>query len=171
MLTSFDEFQKEKMKRNMFDVNFYTVIYRIFKIERLLEVFNKEQLTLVKPKLWDDPFENYLLKAECIDEKGVKISLEELQEALYGQCWTSKSEADWMWRAYTPNKNGVKVKTTVGKLLNEINRINEESQRLDYFIGKVKYYKEKEIKELFNNPNNVEEHLLDPTGEKIQNHC
>ena len=35
-------------------------IYRIFTIDRLIEMFDEKVNTLVKPELWDDPFENFL---------------------------------------------------------------------------------------------------------------
>lgn len=33
-------------------------IYRIFSFSRLKDIFNERKMRLVKPKKWDDPFEN-----------------------------------------------------------------------------------------------------------------
>lgn len=38
-------------------------IYRIFSFDRLTEMFNERKITLLKPKKWDDPFENFILKS------------------------------------------------------------------------------------------------------------
>jgi len=48
------------MKNNLIfldDKDLDKPIYRIFSFSRLKEIFDTNQLTLVKPKLWDDPFE------------------------------------------------------------------------------------------------------------------
>jgi hypothetical protein len=38
-------------------------IYRVFKVNRLIEMFKTKKLVVVKPELWDDPFENFLIKS------------------------------------------------------------------------------------------------------------
>lgn len=90
--------------------DYSTKIYRIFSTNRLIELFEKKENALVKPELWDDPFENFILK---IPEKGSKSKP---NKRGYGQCWTLNFESDAMWRIYSPDKNGVRIQTTIRKL-------------------------------------------------------
>ena len=90
-------------------------IYRIFSFQRLKEIFDEQKLTLVKPKLWDDPFENFILNSTGILPDGRCCSFA-FRDHYYGQCWSLNKERDAMWRIYSPNKDGVKVHTTIRKL-------------------------------------------------------
>ena len=47
------------MRKDEFDKH----IFRVFTVDRLLEVFKDRKLTLVNPKKWDDPFENHIMNA------------------------------------------------------------------------------------------------------------
>lgn len=125
-------------------------IYRVFTIQRLLEAFEEEKLTLVRPSLWDDPFENYLMKAQGKMEDGNTISIS-FRNDFYGQCWTKTIESDALWRIYAPEKNGVKVKTTPRKLLTALLTQNPQPHNINLtcFIGNVAYYKRDELKGFF----------------------
>ena len=48
-------------------------IYRTISFSRLVEMFETKQNTLLSPSLWDDPFENFILKAP-FDLNGEKVS-------------------------------------------------------------------------------------------------
>ena len=138
-------------------------IYRVFNITRLLELFNTNKNTLVRPKLWDDPFENYILKSTGITSDGEKLSFG-FQKDLYGQCWTLERESDAMWRIYSPDKLGVRVRTTVRKLHDSLYSKVSFNSELSAFIGKVLYkpqnYMVKQIKNRFE----MQEQLLDTSG-------
>ena len=41
-------------------------VYRIIKTTRLFEFLKTGENVLVKPELWDDPFENFILKSHFI---------------------------------------------------------------------------------------------------------
>ena len=60
-------------------------VYRVFPIERIIEIFGTRKNTLVKPILWDDPFENFLFQQENL---GTKWKFNHYRERFYGQCWT-----------------------------------------------------------------------------------
>src|SRR5215211_4029195 len=70
-------------------------IYRVFSLERLLELISSKQNVLVKPLLWDDPFENFILRATAKYE-GRNVHFE-AKDFLYGQCWSLNEESDAMW--------------------------------------------------------------------------
>lgn len=118
-------------------------IYRVFGIQRLLEMFSSENNTLVKPALWDDPFENFILTL-AIQASPNPNSYVVAKDGFFGQCWSMLRESDAMWRIYSPDKNGVKVRTTVGKLFDSL--CNAPEKRGESFIGKVFYKKDAELR-------------------------
>ena len=120
-------------------------LYRIFSKKRFLEVVQDRQNPLVKPRLWDDPFENFFLRSEISDPSGNKISIEGLAEDWYGQCWTLNEDTDAMCRIYSHEKNGIKVRTTIRKLFESFYDATDHYAALKFFIGMVKYQKEAEI--------------------------
>ena len=113
-------------------------IHRIFSLERFFQVLYKKQLTLVKPHLWDDPFENALLKSQFKTASN-ETAFFEAHDSVYGQCWTRHVESDAMWRIYSPHKNGVRLQTTPRKLLAALQANIHEYPELCGFIGNVSY--------------------------------
>lgn len=113
-------------------------IYRVFNVTRLLELFKTQQNTIVRPRLWDDPFENYILKSIGVTSDGEKVNFG-FQNDLYGQCWTFERESDAMWRIYSPDKLGVRVRTTVQKLHESLFSQTVHNAELSAFLGKVLY--------------------------------
>ena len=154
-----NEKQKEEyMNANLVDLTFDTPIYRIFRTERLISTLKEKELYLVKPKFWDDPFENFLFNARGVLDDGTPVSFEPIREQFYGQCWSLKEECDGLWRNYTSNscktctiddfnkRNGhsptsAKVKTTVGKLMDAFYDETNPLHSVCYFMGKVRYCK------------------------------
>jgi len=112
-------------------------IYRIMPIHRLLEAFDIEKLTLVKPEKWDDPFENLLLKGTAETAGGELLDFSSIRDSVYGQCWTLHKETDAMWRIYSQDKQGAKVKTTIRKLLTALQSQSGEFAKIHCFIGEV----------------------------------
>lgn len=121
-----------------------TPIYRVMHIERLLEILSQRKLCLRQPLDWDDPFENYIIK-KCSELRKLHFPA-----TIYGQCWSLKPETDAMWRIYSPEKHGVKVKTTVRKLFSQLCNSEEvkPAPYLSCFIGKVRYVCSDEIRDL-----------------------
>jgi hypothetical protein len=120
-------------------------IYRVFSRDRLLEVIRERKLTLVRPALWDDPFDNFLLSSIGKMSDGRLVSLEGIRNQYYGQCWTLLEESDAIWRIYAPGKNGLKVKSTVQKIFDAIYKPGDPFASLSCFVGKVEYLAESEI--------------------------
>ncbi len=115
-------------------------VYRIMSMQRVLEVLNKKQLSLVKPKKWDDPFENALLASPFEFESGERVNFS-ARDSVYGQCWTLHRETDAMWRIYSAQKDGVRVTSTPRKLLEALNKTEPEYSGVRCFIGQVTYMK------------------------------
>lgn len=145
-------FEKRTMSDNIINIkNIDTPIYRIFSLSRIKEWLSSNELVLVNPGKWDDPFENFFLK-NIIDIGGGEIAnLDGLANDWYGQCWTTNKDTDAMWRIYSHNKDGIRVKTTVGKLFSSIYDTQDTLASLKYFIGKVDYKTQNEIISIIQN--------------------
>ena len=115
-------------------------IYRIMSIERLKQVLRDREISLVKPKKWDDPFENALLKSSFSMSSGEKTSFL-AKDSVYGQCWTFNRETDAMWRIYSYDIDGVRVTSTPRKLWNALKNSDPKYANIRAFIGKVTYLK------------------------------
>jgi hypothetical protein len=120
-------------------------IYRIMTIHRLLEAFEIEKLTLVKPEKWDDPFENLLLRGTAKTAEGDILDFSPIRDSVYGQCWTLHKETDAMWRIYSQDKQGAKIKTTIRKLLNALQSQSGNYAKVHCFIGEVAYLTQKDL--------------------------
>jgi hypothetical protein len=122
------------------------------------------QLTLVRPRKWDDPFENFLLSRPAKLSTGEPVSLEKQRARLFGQCWTTQKESDAMWRIYSPCKDGIKVQSTSRKLFDALIHRGERFGELRYFIGAVQYLSQGDLLGFFTDPANSRALLFDSTG-------
>jgi len=120
-------------------------VYRIMPLNRLVECLTIKKLTLIKPKKWDDPFENWLLSATVKAASGELGTMEPIRNAVFGLCWTLHRETDAMWRIYSPKSDGVRVKSTPRKLLNALKAANPTYGDVTCFIGRVKYHDKKSL--------------------------
>lgn len=145
-------------------------IYRIFSFSRLEEIFNEKKLTLVKPKKWDDPFENFILNSigTLSDGREFQISF---REHYYGQCWSLTKESDAMWRIYSQDKDGVKVKTTIRKLFTPLFQVGGQFRDIDKtiynlstFIGKVKYQGTNKLLTMLKDEKRMSGKIFDQSG-------
>ncbi len=145
-------------------------VYRIFSFSRLQELFQEKKLALVKPRLWEDPFENFILNSTGTLPDGREFTIGN-RDSFYGQCWSLTKESDAMWRIYSPEKNGVKVKTTLRKLFNPLfelggvhNKMNGNEYNLKSFIGKVKYKGKKTLIEMLSDREKMSGKIYDQSG-------
>jgi hypothetical protein len=145
-------------------------VYRIFSFQRLEEIFQERKLTLVKPKLWDDPFENFILNSTGRLPDGRKFQMG-FRDNFYGQCWSLTKESDAMWRIYSPDKNGVKVKTTIRKLFTPLFQVGGQHQKmngivynLSSFVGKVKYADTKTLITMLKDEQRMSGKIFDQSG-------
>ena len=122
-----------------------TRIYRIFRKDYFFNLFSDRENVLVRPKIWEDPFENVILNAEVRTASGDKGGFG-FHEDVYGQCWTLHSASDAMWRSYSEKKDAIRVRTTVGQLLDSLGAANDGWSRTTCFIGKVDYMSEANLR-------------------------
>lgn len=76
-------------------------LYRILRFDHAVKILNGS-LFFSHPSAWDDPYETH-----------IKHNFE---HAIFAQCWSKASMSEAMWRIYSPNMLGVRVRTTVSKL-------------------------------------------------------
>lgn len=165
---------------NLTDEDLNKNIYRIYPLNRMLELIENKENVLVKTELWEDPFENFLLKSTGKLPSG-ELFIINSRDKYYGQCWSLKKESDAMWRIYSQHIKdeetneliidnvGIKVKSTIGKVFDDlfktqishINPYNKLPYNLVTFAGKVKYQKKQELVDLLSKASN---YLLDTTG-------
>jgi len=122
-------------------------VYRIFPLKRIQEMFATRELVLVKPRMWEDPFENFLLRRKAVEPDGVEVGLDSIAESWYGLCWTFKADSDAMWRIYSPEKGGVRVKTTIRKLAAALWEPANPFSGVKYFIGEVQYWSREQVED------------------------
>lgn len=122
-------------------INEKTRIYRIFPRDRFFQLFENRQNALVLPIKWSDPFENVILRAEVRTKAGEK-GVFSFHNDVYCQCWTLERASDAMWQIYSPCKDAIRVRTTVGKLIKSIRAQNKDRADTTCFIGRVKYLTE-----------------------------
>lgn len=119
-------------------------VYRVMPFDRLLQALVSKELVLSKPMLWDDPFENALLRGTFPTRDGSRYSFA-AKDYVYGQCWTLHRETDAMWRIYSHNKNGIRVTSTPRKLLDVLKVRGQQRWGKRCFIGRVKYQVKSEL--------------------------
>lgn len=143
-------FKAEFMDANSFDLSLEDPIYRIFSLDKFMQTLTDKKLCLVRPYKWEDPFENFLLNSEGQLDDGRMVGFENIRDKFYGQCWTLKKECDGLWRNYKEKQPAaIKVKTTVGKLMDQFYDLSHQFHQLTYFIGKVEYVTDDEIVDYF----------------------
>lgn len=123
-----------------------TRLYRIVSLERLYQLFSDRKNGLVRPSLWEDPFENLALKSRAI------IGGEEgefgFRDELYAQCWTQHTASDAMWRIYGQSRNEVRIRTNIKLLLSSVENSPDYVGGGDrIFIGKVQYLTDSKLTE------------------------
>ena len=145
-------------------------IYRIMSFDRLKQIFTSRQIALAKPKLWDDPFENFILNSTGVLPDGSEFQIG-FRDKYYGQCWTLTKESDALWRIYSEKRNGVKIKSTIRKLFNPLfynddvhHKMNGDEYSVSAFIGKVKYSGTPKLISMLKDKDRMSNKIFDNTG-------
>lgn len=128
-----------------------TPIYRVIRAEHLIGMVSNCNNTLLHISAWEDPFEAFLLQQEVHDAHHNPVDISTFYENVYGQCWSlNDKETDATWRIYSPEKDGILVKTTFGKLWDGFYNPRFKSAPFSFAIGKVSYHDEIDIVSTFN---------------------
>lgn len=132
------------MYLNLEEQDLERYIYRTIPLERLFQLFDENQNTLVKPSLWEDTFENFVLKTKLVNEAGDTVEYN-IHDRMYGQCWTQEKASDAMWRIYSQDKRGVRIRTKIGDLLDSICIATIDRANCEHCVGKVDYVRERDL--------------------------
>jgi len=125
-----------------------TPVYRYLSFEALQELLLSKSIPLVKTKYWEDTYENFLFKSETIvGETSFDFNLH--QERIFGSSWTKKCESDPLWRIYSQNKCGVRIRSNIRKLADSIQRRFNKLIAWSACVGEVKYLTLREIVDHF----------------------
>lgn len=121
-------------------------IYQILPIKFLVKILTTDQIRFMNiARHWQDPYELFMLKYDIIvDGHSCKDKMSQMSMRYYGQCWSEKRDSDAMWRIYSHDMGSVRIKTTVGKMIDVINQTREMVSVVPLF-GKVQYLNKKEM--------------------------
>lgn len=101
-------------------INIDQPIYRTYSAQRFVALLKTSSDALVNPAMWEDTFENFFLKSKVQVSATEVASLENLTSDWYGQCWTINEDTDALWRIHSHDQTGVKVRTTIRKLFDNL---------------------------------------------------
>lgn len=123
-------------------------IFQILPVKYLLKIFRNKSLRFNNIlHTWEDPYELFMLKQQIAIEGFSNFNApSELQKNYYGQCWSLNKDSDAMWRIYSPDKESVRIKTTVIKMINVLEQTRGMMWVAPLF-GKVKYLPQDKIME------------------------
>lgn len=146
------EFEKNKIMESRLisskdnNIDFNSTIYRIMPIDRLIDALTAKIFSMVRPTKWEDPFENLFLKSDFWINN-VPLNVKSIRESYFGVCWSLTKENDAMWRIYSQDKRGVKIKTNIGKIFNQLYDKLTLSEKLDIIVGAVEYDEQNKVAE------------------------
>jgi hypothetical protein len=111
--------------------------------------------------MWEDTFENFILKSKVKLISGEIIEYN-IHERMYGQCWTLQNASDAMWRIYSANKEGLRIRTTIRSLLESICEANPGLPEVQCGLGKVEYLSQIKLMDFANS-------IFDDDGILVEN--
>lgn len=114
-------------------------IYRYIPLYRLLEILSLNKLTFMRTNLWEDTFEGFLFDY-CVNNFPQWKEFSDLKATIFCLCLSNDSEKDQIWRSYSPNRDGVRMKVNLDAL--------ESSLDDNYILGRVHYRHTRVIKNL-----------------------
>lgn len=124
-------------------------LYRYLPIEFFLESMQKNQLTFINPRLWKDPFDNFLFKK--VQEEQNDTSL---LHSLYAMCLTLNAQSQAYWKNYADFSYSVRVRIDSRTLMNILNTMNRK-----VWVCRMKYYSEKTLIEMISSTQGLKKSL------------
>jgi len=104
-------------------------LYRIIRFDRLVQMLQTNLWHFAHPSAWEDPYETHITNS--------------LSNTLFAQCWCRQGVSDAMWRIYSQDKLGVRIRTTEEKLTIALLQATTKRE-LGFRTGKVRYVNELE---------------------------
>lgn len=119
----------------------YPAFYRIMNEEHLVSMFQNKELVLVNPNKWEDPFEAHW--ASLFTKNSVLNDLN-----FYGLCFTKDSRSDAMWKIYSAEKKGIRIridKKRFWKSLQNAYSSGNLGKDAELYFGEVQYCNDTEL--------------------------
>lgn len=140
-LLNYDSHNRPAFQTKLNDIR-ATPIYKFMNLNHVKSMIQNKTLWISKVSTWDDVYENILFKQNFFHDLGgqlTPVDVSTVGNNIFGQCWTSQPESDAMWRIYSPDKNNyaVRVKTTIGNLM-DVAFVSSEGIPT-VFVGEVSY--------------------------------
>jgi hypothetical protein len=104
-------------------------LYRIVSFDRLVQMLETDSWHFAHPSTWDDPYEVWIRNT--------------FSDQLFAQCWCRNGVSDAMWRIYSPDKLGVRIRVQADKLHRALVQASLEKD-IGFRMVKVKYVGELE---------------------------
>lgn len=159
-----EELKQLYIKHNCFEVAESCPVHRIFELHNLLADIRDSKFTFVNPVVYKDRYENPLIYREFIDETGQRLTLNGVVGHYYVSSWTcDEEESPYNWLNYTRDKLGIRLKSTVGKVMDEMMNLGNPFYELSFHAGIVDYYGKEEIDVWLSNSHYTD--FLDPLGQ------
>ena len=96
-------------------------LYKFYSMRALAPLLTNGQLYIDRVNSWEDVYENFFLKERFYSNAlGHTIDTSQYSKNIFGQSWTSIPETDAMWRIYSSDKLGVRIKTSAKKLFSAV---------------------------------------------------
>lgn len=159
-----EELKKLYIKHNCFDVTENCPIYRIFELPNQLADIRESKITLVNTAVYKDCYENPLLDREFIDEIGQRLTLNGVVGHYYVSSWTyDEEESPYNWLNYTRDNLGIRLQSTVGKVMDEMLNLDNPFYMQSFHAGTVDYYEQEEVDTWLSNSHYTD--FLDSLGQ------
>jgi hypothetical protein len=90
----------------------------------VVDLFETQQLYFAPPSSWEDPYERVLQHKRS--------------DRFFAQCWSKKSVSDAMWRIYSPERTGIRIRTSREKLISSLKE-NKAATDTGFLVRDVNY--------------------------------
>lgn len=110
-------------------------IWRYIDLTKFVDLLLSSQQFFNRSDKFQDPFEGRLKLKDYEQNKFMFTLDEETKKFYFLNCWhINELQSDAMWKIYLEGKNGIAIKSTVGKLIDCFQKSDD-----DVFISKVYY--------------------------------
>ena len=115
-------------------------LYRVIRFEHLIDLFQTSRFHLSSPNSWEDPFEQFWSKV-IFKNLG---SQDKFLDKIFGSCFTLQARSDAMWKIYSQNCNGVRIKIRFDELVRQVNQ-TPELRDAKVILGEVNYFSDAKL--------------------------
>ncbi|TAL17644.1 hypothetical protein EPN96_04835 [bacterium] len=139
-----EELRQKYIDRNTIGLSVDQDIYRIFNTKFLLDDIRDKKITLPQISVNGVGLgDKYSCENPFLDKQfpfeNTHVTLVYLKD-FFGSCWSLNALANMAtWSKFGGASSGIRIKTTIRKLMNEICTPDNKFYGLSYFFGKIKY--------------------------------